>query len=699
MYGDYFYYYDRKINPDSSQEKHGHKKLCRFVKKMSDKPVVREDITVRRIEHILPQELLHNPAETVDNFLNNQKRKYRISPIGYQPTAELDDADTIHTLTNDIPHASVKSSGHTPCNHIESQYPIIEPAGADADRNDSSSVETVIEEGIEEITDSHALPSDGMSHSEEIDIPCTEYNDTTEIQPSNVIIPNDAAYNDDNASEEGASLQILEEDDIPIALSSAETDISVHYPIIACDTEISVPQPIIPNIYDTPKSEYKHSVWQPILLIALLLLSLPFIGKLLWESRIQTALSESSAMSINSIWEHYTGGTLSSTAVLGDINGDHMPDVIIGSQDTSIYAIDGRSGLRIFSYATHGPVISSPVLTDIDNDGYKEIIVGSGDGTVYALDRFGRCIWSSEHKTVQFGAIHASPALERINADRIDDVVVASMNGAIAALDGKHGYRIWQSKEQFGAIFSSPTLVDVNHNRGREIFFGTQSGEVVALEGKQGWKLWKTMLSGSIIASPLVTDYNNDGRYEVIIGTRDGVLASIDALSGTINWKHEGMPAIISSAVAGDINNDGYKEYIVGLGNGRIVALHGNGDTVWQFDTGTQDEIAATAALYDINADSCDDVFIPSRNGTVYIINGKTGTLLTEKPYTINVGISSSPVLGDLNGDRNPDIVFGCDNGSVYALTVVSSRRFHHIGKNKIIWGAFQGNSQHSGSW
>src|SRR3984885_9936082 len=62
--------------------------------------------------------------------------------------------------------------------------------------------------------------------------------------------------------------------------------------------------------------------------------------------------------------------------------------VYVGSFDRSLYAVDARTGAKVWSFPTGGSVFSSPAAAD------GLVYVGSGDGNMYALDaRTGAKVW------------------------------------------------------------------------------------------------------------------------------------------------------------------------------------------------------------------------------------------------------------------------------------------------------------------
>ena len=76
------------------------------------------------------------------------------------------------------------------------------------------------------------------------------------------------------------------------------------------------------------------------------------------------------------IWEFETGGMIawSSPAIGSD------GTVYVGSDDKKLYAINGKTGVKLWEFNTGGDVFSSPA---IGSDG--TVYVGSGDNKLYAI--------------------------------------------------------------------------------------------------------------------------------------------------------------------------------------------------------------------------------------------------------------------------------------------------------------------------
>ncbi|MHA1791611.1 MAG: hypothetical protein ACTSVI_03135 [Promethearchaeota archaeon] len=59
---------------------------------------------------------------------------------------------------------------------------------------------------------------------------------------------------------------------------------------------------------------------------------------------------------------------------VGDINGDGGLEVIFGSDDYKICCLNGKTGIKEWSYTTGDHVLSSPVIGGVDGDMVMEIL-------------------------------------------------------------------------------------------------------------------------------------------------------------------------------------------------------------------------------------------------------------------------------------------------------------------------------------
>jgi hypothetical protein len=148
-------------------------------------------------------------------------------------------------------------------------------------------------------------------------------------------------------------------------------------------------------------------------------------------------------------WTGYDAeGPIESSPALYDVDSDGKLDVIVGSDAGKIYVFNWRGeapegwagGVTL---STSGSAVkSSPVLGDVNGDGRPEIVVGCNDGCVYALYIDGTdhtvngvptgalawvrsCVPPGQSSAI----IQGSPAIDDIDADGKVEVVVGSSQG------------------------------------------------------------------------------------------------------------------------------------------------------------------------------------------------------------------------------------------------------------------------------
>jgi len=200
------------------------------------------------------------------------------------------------------------------------------------------------------------------------------------------------------------------------------------------------------------------------------------------------------AASVSTLWNYTTRSYMRSSPALGDVDSDGILEVIIGSGNHKVYALNGKDGSKLWSLYTGDVVDSSPALGDVDGDGTLEVVIGNWDNKVYALNgEDGSEFWNF----TTGGDVDSSPALGDVDGDGMLEVVVSSKDNKTYALNGEDGSELWNFSTGSGnggvmnhPMFSSPALGDVDSDGMLEVIIGSNDGNIYALNGEDGSKLW-----------------------------------------------------------------------------------------------------------------------------------------------------------------------------------------------------------------
>lgn len=236
-------------------------------------------------------------------------------------------------------------------------------------------------------------------------------------------------------------------------------------------------------------------------------------------------------------WSFRTDGPVSSSPIVFN------DFVIVGSNDTYLYALDKATGKEKWKYKTRGPVSSSPACSN------GIVYFGSYDGSFYAVDaNAGTLKWrfSIEISERRFEAkgIHGNRSKEQMIPDawdffvsspvvHHDKVYFGSSNGNIYSLNAESGNLVWKYSTQ-GVVHASPAIAD------NVLYIGSWDSYFYAIDAESGLEKWKYKAGEDLVNHNQVGFQSSAAVVNgvVYVGCRDAHVYALDALTGKKRWDY-----------------------------------------------------------------------------------------------------------------------------------------------------------------
>lgn len=358
---------------------------------------------------------------------------------------------------------------------------------------------------------------------------------------------------------------------------------------------------------------------------------------------------------------------------------------------------------------------TSVAIADIDGDGDLEMAGGTTSGwETQVFDHTGNFVWRYSEPGV-YDWWHSSPAISNVVPTSPGlEIIAAEYFGHKIFVFSNTGSVLWSyTIPEGGIIDASPAVGDIDNDGSLEIVIGTappagQPHKVYAFNGATGAVKWahqvqapSTCSNRAVHSSAALADVDGDGIIEVIFGANDGGVRALKGTDGTLKWTYWTFGSVYSSPAVGDVDNDGALEIIVGSNDGRVYALNGAGGLEWFYQTGGA--VVSSPALANRGTTPGLGIYVGSMDKKLYLLDG-WGNLIWAFDTGATNGITSSPVVADIDGDTHLEVMFTDsnaipDNAAVTNVFWVLWDCTSRVEPYAIEWPMFRHDRSHTGKY
>ncbi|MBS1251670.1 MAG: hypothetical protein MAG451_00703 [Anaerolineales bacterium] len=367
------------------------------------------------------------------------------------------------------------------------------------------------------------------------------------------------------------------------------------------------------------------------------------------------------------------------------------------------FVTDEYEGIDVGSYATLA-------FADIDADDDYDLFIGNSDGYVVFYRNIGtreEAVWmfvTDDYLGTNVSG-SAQPALADVDDDGdLDFFVGANHEISHWRNDGAPTAPSWTlATHQYANIYEpssmlAPAFADLDEDGDLDMLLGWKFGPIRTYTnlGTPSNPVWARTVDDTCpldlggYSTPALGDWDGDGDLDMLVGDYHKRVRMVQNEGGQWDggrWTDVGLVTAVNpddlyhaAPTLVDIDDDGDLDLFVGEDDGMVDFLTNLGsqtDPNWTltaigyqgFDVGTH----AKPTFGDLDSDGDYDLLIGEKYGRLRFYEN-TGTPTSPSWATpdhyfesIDVGYYSAPLLTDLDGDLDPDLLIGDDDGRIWA--------------------------------
>ena len=382
--------------------------------------------------------------------------------------------------------------------------------------------------------------------------------------------------------------------------------------------------------------------------------------------------------------------SIKSSPIISDLDSDGLKDIYFGSEYEALhgYNIYGEE-IDGFPFQSTDRVRSSPAIGDVDNDGSMEIVFGNSAGKLYVINYDG----TQQLAYTILGFIEGAPALVDVDGDQDLEIIFTTTTTSGGQLYVIHHNGITMSgfPKELGSMWVGPAVHDIDNDGAYDVVCTTYDKEVYAIdvnggEIKPGFPF---TAQGRFDISPTLVDVDSDGDYEIVVGSNSGELYVLHH-DGTIFAEYNTGDDIRGGISVCDLNNDGQLDLLFGGYDDKIHVWDPVANEIlpgWPVDL--EFNILSEPLIADLDGDGQVEVLAARKTGKIFAYESD-GSMMSNFPIAVDGSIESTPAIEDIDNDGDLEIVIGSTSG----LEVIDIKSSAELMDS---WSVYRGTMQRTG--
>jgi len=309
---------------------------------------------------------------------------------------------------------------------------------------------------------------------------------------------------------------------------------------------------------------------------------------------------------------------------------------------------------------------TSPLMVDMDGDGSDEIVYGDYNGFIHVLNSDGS-MFNDNFPFDTGNQVWGSPAAADMDGDGLMDVAVLSKSKHFYLLD-MNGVKVDFDSEKF--LLGTPAIGNLDDDMDLEVVFsGYSSGNLVWALNADGTSVegFPIELGEKVKVGVALADFNGNGKDDIVVGTdSDKIHLFYDDGTEAPGFPFEVGDKVQSAPSVLDVN--GQKVIFAGSNNAYFYAINADGSLRFSIET-TDDVFNSPAFLEHAGSQY---VLFSDDEGVLHVVD-MDGNAMEGWPVDVNVTISKSIILSDLDGDGSPEIIAVTEFSDVLAFNLDGS--------------------------